>query len=202
MGTSTLLDIIGAVIIGGFLMLNMMRTYNTTNENSTQYVSELMVQQNLVSFTQMLEYDFRKIGYRKGQENLSFAANSIKFADTKKIVFYADLDNNGSQEEVEYSVQDSTKLTSTPNPHDIPFYRKVNNVGPKIGSYGLTQFELEYFNYAGGKLSTPVANLGEISTVSITIACQSPYFTAEQKDLNAEAYWKQIRLAIPNLRYK
>ncbi len=202
MGTSTLLDIMGSVIIGGMLMLNMMRTYNNTSEQSAQYASEYMVQRSLVELTTMLEYDFRKIGYQKGQENLSYAALALKTCEKNKIVFYADLDNNGSQETVEYSTGSASGLTSTPNPNDLPFFRKINGVGNQIGSYGLTEYRLEYFDYTGKLLPFPIVNLGEIATISITVTCQSPYFNAQQENYNATAYWKQIRLAIPNLRYK
>lgn len=202
MGTSTLLDIMGAIMIGGILMLNMMRVYFNTSETSTQYVSEFMVQESLVDFTTMLEYDFRKIGYVKGQENLSHAAQAIKTADKHKLVFYADIDNSGDQEEIEYSVGDSTQLTNTPNIHDVPFFRKVDGSGAGIGSYGIVEFQLEYFDYSGIKLKTPVTNLGAVSTISITVSCESPFYSEVERDLNARAYWKQIRLAIPNLRYK
>ena len=48
MGSSTLLDIIGATIVGGMLMLNIVRMTGDTQQKSAQYVSELVVQQNLI----------------------------------------------------------------------------------------------------------------------------------------------------------
>ncbi len=202
MGTSTLLDIMGSLIIGGMLMLNMMRAFNNTSQQSAQFTSEYMVQRNLVELTSMLEYDFRKIGYQRGQENLAYAANALKSVAKEKIEFYADLDNNGSQETVEYSVGSKSALTKTPNPDDLPFFRKINGAGVSNGSYGIVELRFEYFDYTGGLLSLPISNLGTIATISITVTCESPFFNAQQENYNATAYWKQIRLAIPNLRYK
>ena len=203
MGTNTLLDIVGAIMIGGLLMLNMTRLYTSSSMHSGQYAMEAIVEQNLVDVFTLMEGDLLKIGYMRGQENLSYSGQVITTADTNKVVFLADVDDDGSFETVEYSVGRRDSLTITNNPFDRPFYRKVDGAGPMIGSYGITQFFLEYFDHTGVKLATPVANKGQISTISITVAVESPYLSDTNfPDYNAKAYWKQVRLAIPNLRYK
>jgi hypothetical protein len=203
MGTTTILDIIGAMMIGAVLMMNSSQLMLQSSTTSSQFMFESVVQKNLLDAATLIEHDFTKIGYLQGSENLSYVANVITTAETGKIVFKADLDNNGVLETVEYSIGPTSGLPQTKNPNDRPFFRKIDGVGVAAQSYGITMFILEYYTYNGIKLTTPVANKGEITTISITIACESPYVSdADFPDYNAKTFWKQVRLAIPNLRYR
>lgn len=203
MGSSTILDVLGSIMIGGLLMLNVARLYNSASMHSSQYTMEAIVEQNLVDVFTLMEGDMLRIGYLKGQENLTYANQAITVADTNRLVFLADVDDNGSFDTIEFAVGRTDSLASTPNPFDRPFWRKANGSGRMIGSYGITQFNLEYFDFMGAKLATPVANKGSIATISITVAVESPYLSDRDfPNYNAKAYWKQVRLAIPNLRYK
>ena len=203
MGSSTIIDILGAIMIGGILMLNTSRLFNNTTENSWQYASEAIVQTNLIEITTLIEHDFRRIGYQRGAENLSHAVTAIEFAGRNRIVFFADMDDNGSLERVEYRVGPADSLRQTASPIDLPFFRRINGAGQVVTTYGVVEFTLEYFNYTGGQLATPVTNRGQISTISITVACESPDFSDDRyAQYNAKAFYKQMRLAIPNLRYK
>lgn len=193
----------GAMLIGGILMLNTVRVMNNTNENSWAYASESIVQMNLIDVTTLIERDFLRIGYQKGAENLSHVVNAIELADRHKIVFWADMYDSGSLNRVEFSVGASDSLGQTTNPSDLPFFRKIDGTGKAVSSYGIVEFTLEYFGYTGNLLTTPVANRGEIATISITVACESPDFSdAAYEQYNAKVFYKQMRLAIPNLRYK
>ena len=203
MGSSTLLDIIGAMILSSLLMLNIVRMTGDTQENSAQYVSELVVQQNLIEAAQLIERDLLRLGYLRGSENLAYVINAVSVADSNRIVFASDVDNNGVMDQVEYVTGTASQLTATANPRDLPLTRRINGVGRPIQSFGIIEFRFEYFNYTGKRLTTPVANRGEICTVSITLAVESPHFSDDVwEDYNAKAFWKQIRLALPNLRYK
>lgn len=203
MGSSTLIDILGAMLIGSILMLNTVRVFHETNDHSWIYASESIVQTNLVDVTTLIERDFLRIGYQQGAENLAHVVNAIEVADRNRIVFRADMDNNGSLERVEYSAGNPKDLGMTINPADVPFIRRINGVGDAATTYGVVEFTLEYFNYIGEQLSTPVNNRGEIATISITIACENPDFSdSEYAEFNAKAFYKQMRLAIPNLRFK
>jgi len=63
MGFSSLIDILGSIVIGGLLLMILLRMNETATQNTYEYNGELTVQQNLVSTVQLIEYDFRKIGY-------------------------------------------------------------------------------------------------------------------------------------------
>jgi hypothetical protein len=203
MGSSSMIDIVCATIVGALLMLNLSRLYIGTAERSSQFTMETIVQKNLVEFFTQIEADFMKMGYMKGQENIPFPGQILQVADTNRIVFLADLDDSGTADKVEYYLGLKDSLSSSPNPYDRPFYRKINDIGPKIGSYGVTQMRFEYYDFSGAKLTTPVSNLGNIRTISITVAVESPYLSDSNfPNYNAKAFWKQMHLAIPNLRYK
>jgi hypothetical protein len=203
MGSSTIIDILGSMIIGALLLLNVGRLYSSASTHASQFNMEAIVEQNLVDVFSMMEVDLLKIGYRKGQENLSYSGQVITLADTNKIVFLADVNNDGSFETIEYSIGKRDSLRQTANPFDMPFFRKQGGAGGAMRNFGITQFRLEYYDYSGNRLSTPVSGLGQIATLSLTIAVESPQLSdRDYPDYNAKAFWKQVRLAIPNLRYK
>ena len=63
MGFSTILDILGSTIIGGILMMNLFQINSSAVENNYTGTGELTAQQNLSAIVQVIEHDFRKIGY-------------------------------------------------------------------------------------------------------------------------------------------
>ena len=63
MGTATLIDIVGSVIIGGVLLITLIKVNDNVTRNTYGFSGELVVQENLVTSVEVLEYDFRKIGY-------------------------------------------------------------------------------------------------------------------------------------------
>ena len=63
MGFSSLIDILGSTIVGGLLLMILLRMNDASVENNYLYSGEKIVQQNLVEVVKLIEYDFRKIGY-------------------------------------------------------------------------------------------------------------------------------------------
>ena len=61
MGFTTLLDILGSVIIGGVMMTIAYRLSDTITERTYNHGGELSIQQNLATSAQIIEYDFRTI---------------------------------------------------------------------------------------------------------------------------------------------
>lgn len=174
---STVLDLLGAVIIGGlvFLMVSNLNTYSSTTKFSSD--SELRLQQNAKSLADVLENDLRKIGYKN-------SGTSILTATPQKISFLSDIDSTGTVDNVTLTVSDSTKLPNTPNPHDIIYYRIVNNDTLNCASYGLTTIRFSYKNLYG----YPTSNVDSIKYVEAEIWLQSP----EKIDSTsyAKTYWE------------
>ena len=62
MGSSTWLDIIGSMTTFGLLLLIALRLNAGSNENTSAYYANYMLQTNMLTLTVMLETDLRDIG--------------------------------------------------------------------------------------------------------------------------------------------
>jgi len=65
MGFNTIIDIIGSMLVGGLMLIILFRLNNSATSTLYNSNSELIVQQEMVSEVEVLESDFRKIGYCK-----------------------------------------------------------------------------------------------------------------------------------------
>ena len=205
MGYATILDIIGSIIAGGFLLLILARTNASAIQNTYNNNSDLITQQNLSAVVILLENDFRKIGYmgdwtKAGQID---PTKAILYADSTSIKFIGDIDNDGVMDTVYYYVGPTSELSGTPNPNDRILYRSVtstnssNNTFTKSGSMGITQFSLAYFDDFGNQLSFPISAPGAIEEIQITLQVQN---TEAYNGQYVTSYWRQIRLAARNLK--
>lgn len=63
MGFSAMLDILGSTIIGSVIFLILLRMNDAATQSTYTYMGDVIVQGNLVATIQIIEHDFRKIGY-------------------------------------------------------------------------------------------------------------------------------------------
>lgn len=162
---SSLLDIIGSFIIGGLLLLMILSVNTNMHQMSFEDRLELSIQENLYELTAEIDYDFRKMGY--GVQNGSLA---IIRADSNSISFWADLDNNGTLEQVAYRLGPVSEVSGTENPNDRILHRLINgrSVG---GSLGIVEFRLALYDIGGAQTwDTKV-----VKSLDYYIALESPY---------------------------
>ncbi|HEX2869035.1 MAG TPA: hypothetical protein VHO03_18485 [Ignavibacteriales bacterium] len=198
MGFSTLIDIFGSTIIGGLLFLTLLRLNDAATQNTYTFGGELEVQQNLVATVQLLEYDFRKIGYCKDYTKIPIPSKAIIAADSTSITFLSDVaPEDGIVDTVKYYLGPASELTATPNPRDRMLYRVINNATPRGSNLGVVEFRLTYFNALGDTIQFPVIVPGEIYTMQIDIKCEN---TSAYDRQYSNAFWRQIRLAARNIR--
>jgi hypothetical protein len=197
MGTSTLLDIIGATFVGGLLILILFRLNDNAVENNYMYSGELRVQENLVSVVALLENDFRKIGYCKVWDKIADPTKAVLSADSTSIRFLTDEDNNGIVDTMRYYLGPASELNMTANLRDRLLYRVVNHQTPKGVNLGVTQFRLLYFNALGNAINFPILVPGEIYTMQINITVED---IAGYNQQYSSSFWRQIRLVARNLR--
>jgi len=195
MGFSTLIDILGSTIMGGLLLIILLRLNDTSTEKTSNYGGELSLQQNLVTIAQIMEYDFRKMGYCKDWQKFPDPTKAIASANSSSIKFYADIDNNGSMDTISYYL--GGLLTATPNPRDRFFYRAINSQPPAAINLGVSQFFMKYFDALGDSLPAPVAQPSLINSYEINIQVETVYAYDQKYSM---AFWKQIRLLARNLR--
>ena len=197
MGFSTLLDILGSIIIGGLVLLILFRVNTSATSNLYTNTSEANVQSAMISVGAVLEEDFRKIGYCKSWTKIPDPTKAILFADTSSIKFLTDLNNDGNVDTLSYYLGPASELLNTPNPNDRLLYRVANSDVPKSSNVGITEFKITYFDSFGNILSTPVTPPSQIQKMQIDIMVEN---TEPIDSTYVVAFWRQLRLTARNLQ--
>ncbi len=197
MGFSSLIDIIGSFIIGGLLFMILLRMNETAVANAYKNGGQLIVQQNLVEIVELLEYDFRKIGFCEDWSKIPNPSASILVADSNNISFITDSDADGDIDTLRYFLGSADELSMTPNPNDKFLYRVENSNEPIGANLGLSEFNIKYYDTLGEELNFPITDPGEIHTLQIDLKVEN---TSGYDGEYTSAFWRQIRLAARNLR--
>ena len=224
MGIAVILDVLGSMIVGGILLLTLFRMNDSATRNTYNFSGELTLQENLVATVEVIEYDFRKIGYCEDPLKLPHPeANAILYADTNRIKFLTDLlvtaydDPNPRGDEnldtLEY-ILNPAYISGTPNPNDRMLYRVVNG-NPTGVNLGITYFRIRYFrdsSTASGsttlaeilpkdlpKIYTPGSPTG-ITALQIDVQVENTASYDPGNNPYRQAFWRQIRLSSRNLK--
>jgi hypothetical protein len=205
MGFTTLFDIAGSMIIGGVLLIMVWRLSEASTEKTYSNSGELTIQQNLLVLAQMIEFDFRKIGYCDSwnavmdpRTKLAFVSSqAIIYADKTSIIFYTDIyPYDGVLDSLRYYTGPVSECTGTPNPRDRILYRVENNDVPVASNLGVTEFRMVYFDVNDDSIATPVTTRGLIKSIEINITVEN---VAAYDEKYSNAFWKQLRLASRNV---
>jgi hypothetical protein len=202
MGFSTLIDVIGSTMIGGLLMLILLRLNDTAVANSYQYNGELIIQKNLVEVVKLLEFDLRKIGYCSDWKALPDPSKSIVAVDKNSITYLTDLPTlaqphgDGIVDTLRYYLGDASELLQTPNPNDRMLYRRVNSEYVRGANLGVTKFDFIFYDTFGDEIPFPITQTGEIQSMQIDLAIEDVY---AYDNKYRRVFWRQIRLASRNL---
>ena len=197
MGFSTILDILGSIIIGGILMTVAWRLSDAATERTYNNSGELSLQQNLATIAQIIEYDFRKIGYCADWNKLPDPTKAILSADTSSLKYLTDIDSDGNLDSISYFLGPTNELLSTPNPRDRILYRVENDEKPAGSNLGVTDFHMTYYDALGDTIFLPITQTGEISSIEINVTVEN---VAAYDTAYSSAFWRQIRLVARNLR--
>ncbi len=213
MGASTIFDIVSATVVGSLLLLMALRLNAQAVETNAVYQNNLNLQQNIVALVDVVESDFRKIGYCRDYTRIQPPNSAIISADSNSIKFLTDIPSSpgdmgdGVVDTVYYYLGPTSELASTPNPDDRYLYRIVNGNTAKGWNLGVTQFSLKYYDALGDTIPFPIPDPRLIYTMEINISLESPapltrieYTTAAADSADFRVYWRQIRLASRNLR--
>jgi len=204
MGFSSLIDIVGSIIIGGFLLILLWRIDDAAIQSTYNNTQELILQENLATSAMILENDFRRIGYCKNYSLIATTDAIISATDTS-ISFKTDVNDAGVVNTLNYYVGPSSELASTPNPRDRFLYRVVDSETPVGVNLGITQFKLVYFDQLGDTIPFPITDPTLIASMEINIAVENVIGyggSSEEEEANkySSAFWRQIRLAAKNLQ--
>jgi hypothetical protein len=203
MGFTTLLDILGSIIIGGILMLIAWRLSEAATEKTYNNSGELSMQQNLATVAQIIEHDFRKIGFCDNYNKIPDPSKAITYADTSSLKFLTDIDSDGDVDSIFYYLGPTSELLSTPNPRDRILYRIVNNEAPMGSNLGVTRFFMVYYDALNDSIPTPITTPGIISSIEINVTVEQVAAYVDSLGGYNElpsAFWRQIRLVARNLK--
>jgi hypothetical protein len=199
---AVVLDIVGSMLIAGFVLMMGMKMNSTMVNSRDSFNADVTVQENMVALVQTIEFDFRKMGYM-----VDDPTTVIQVADTSHIRFVGDVNDDGIIDTVDWSL--GGPVTSSPNPNDRLLVRTVSPSAAMggssvIGIPGITEFGLRYLNQEG----QPAITKGQIWLVETTIRLESPWKTQNRGVLDqsyddwgySAAFWRQTRLASRNLK--
>jgi hypothetical protein len=163
------LDMIGSYIIAATVILIVVSLNFYVSSSSCENTFSIIAQQNLSTTADIINNDFYKIGYR-------VSSNRITLADSTRIKFYADMDDNGTVDSLYYYSGTSSSLSGTPNPNDYLLYRIYNNQ-PATSSMVVTGFQLTYYDSLGNKIAytnlTNQSYLNKIKSIEVYLRVES-----------------------------
>jgi hypothetical protein len=177
-------DILGSMIIGGMILVMVLGFNANIIEGAGMQTMKTTVQGNMTTLSNVLEYDFRKMGYR-----VLSSDSAITYADTTMIVFKGDFDNNGSVDKMSYFLNNA-KAPGTTNPRAKVLYREINGSSSSSINVGITRFRFTYYNSLGNQIAgNVVANPKTIRTikVSVNMETREPYDTSY-----SGVYWERF----------
>lgn len=148
--------------------------------------------QHVQTITDMLTYDIPKIGFAQNGKVSKYndpstgsAFQLIEVADTNRIVFNSDIDNDGEIDEITWEMTTEKVYDSQPdlNQNVYKLVRKQNapsysEITTEI-STGVTKFVINYYDEYGDnkadRMTTPVtgSNLENIKQIDIQLVIQS-----------------------------
>ena len=136
-------------------MLMLFRFNQTMLSASNEKLLYNISQLNTVVASEVIEYDFYKIGFRVDSDSMDV------FPECKSthLTYLSDFDNNGTVDTIEYALSSKDELEHTTNPRDRLLYRRVNGGSPQIIT-SLIDFELTYRD-TNGVLITPTSELSD-----------------------------------------
>ena len=158
-----LLEITASTIVGGMLLLLILQMNASLLESATTLSFEKTVQSNITSLVEDIEYDFRQIGYKVTAEP------KIIQADSARITFLTDIDNDDVIDTVSYYMGTVDQLQNTQNPRDKFLFRIVNSSPEFTTNLGVVDFRLWYFSQSGLFASS----LSDISYIKFELEVES-----------------------------
>jgi hypothetical protein len=202
MGYSTLIDILGSIMIGGILLMILLRLNDASVANSFQYNADLIIQKNLVEVVTLLEFDLRKIGYSADWQALPDPTKAIISVDSNSISYLTDISTeshpygDGIVDTLSYFLGPASELAETPNPRDRMLYRRENGGQNLASNLGITEFKFQFYDTFGNLISFPITMPGQIQSMQIDLALED---VAAYDEQYRRVFWRQIRLAARNL---
>lgn len=197
MGFTTIIDILGATIIGGIVLMNLVKMNSNVIQNESMFGHDKNLQVDVVILATIMDRDFGLLGYCGDYTKMDSTA--IIYGDSISIRFLADVDNNGTFDTLYYYTSDTTALSHTPNPRDKILYRQLNSNPPFVVANNITEFNLKYLDTFANEQSIPIDLTKIVNYVRIAFKVEDPFAYDEEY---TEALWRRLTVTANNLTKK
>ena len=197
MGFTTIIDILGATIIGGIVLMNLLNMNQNVVQAESIYGHDKNLQIDVVILATIMDRDFGLMGYCGDFTKMGKTA--IIYGDSVSIRFRADVDNNGEFDTLYYFTSDTAALSHTPNPRDRILYRQLNTNPPFVVANNITEFNLKYYDTFSNEQSIPINLDVIVNYVKISFKVEDPFAYSEEY---TEALWRRLTVTANNLTKK
>ncbi len=192
---SVMLDIIGSVIIGAYVLLMGIRLNSNIGDHVQASMVTLSLQESLVDAIRTMESDFRKIGYGTLDPR-----TALEVTEPDHIRFKSDLNRDGFIEHIDWAL---VKTVDASGDTAMVLNRQVSGEPPMMVLSDVTSFRLDYLTETGDPADTTVK--GQIMEIQTALKIRSPYKVADavkgsDDPKEVEGFWRQTRLTSRNLR--
>ena len=164
---SAMIDMVGAAILYGVLILAVGRVQGNLNSTMAQNTFNVNTQSQAVYLAEVIEYEVCKAGY-------GVSGSKITVADDHTIAFKGAMNYGGSVDSIAYYA--GPMDTTTQNPNDFRFVHNARSSGPMSQRLAMTAFDISYFDTTNTKMPTPVTGsaLQAIRGIKIRFRLESP----------------------------
>lgn len=209
MGFSTMIDLVGAALIGGTLLLTLYQVNEKATITVYHYNEEFGMQGEILLISNYVEGDFRRIGYAREPSQMPDPSKAISAAGEFSIRIKGDFDNDNDVDSITYYLGPTSEMEHTRNPYDRILYRRFNTSEPMVISASVTHFRLKYYDALRDSISLPIldAETGRIQNIEVSVRVESPEIlsaygdnTGNVYDDYATAFWRQKRITSRNLK--
>ena len=175
---NAMIDYVGSMITGGAVFIMMLSYYLNISATAITQMFNSTTQEDMTSISEVIEYDFRKAGYR--------VADSVAFAviDSNRVALRGDYNNDGAMDTTYYWLSDE-QMPGSENASAKILYRKSGNSTVRLTNNGVTRFRVWYYGADGN--STADKKAIRFARVALNVEGRLSY-----EGERAGAYWERI----------
>jgi hypothetical protein len=180
------IDIVGGLFIGGFLMIIALTATDTATTEFYNYNSDAIVQQHLAQMSSVIQYDLRKMGFGIPEQNKNTILQS---AQPNRLKFLAHLNSSPTCKIADPNVTTIDNIVDSIEYRVIPF-DSIDYVDTVIVTYQVRReiFVSPGYNSTIGigiignpnafrylnQIGKPVAVMSEVQMVEVTLTAYDP----------------------------
>lgn len=165
------LDMLGASIIGGGILLMLLMVSVNFNSKSQETKLSEISQLSIVSVGKILSNDFNKLGYRA-------SGNKILSINDSSISFLGDVNNDGNVDTVIYSTYHQG--------NELELKRYLGNTKNSFWTFPVKNIEIKGIDSTGSS----TFSINSIKGISFSIELSQK--TLSNSQANIGSYWKRI----------